>query len=241
MERELEKFLVYMQEIKKMSENTIVSYKRDLNKLVQFMTKKGIENPVDVTITHLESYVLYLEQQNFAAASVSRMIASVKAFFRYLLKSGQIVTDYSEVLKAPKVEKKKKEQLSMDELFRLLEQPSKETDKGIRDRAMMELLYATGIRVSDLINLHLSDVNLKLGCVTCRQRTISFGRETQVALARYISGTRDSFVRGTQSELLFLNCSGGLMSRQGFWKLMKSYAKEAGIQTDITSNMIRKT
>lgn len=240
MEREIEQFLVYMQEIKKMSENTRVSYKRDLNKLVQFLNRRGITECSGITITHLESFILELEQQGFATASVSRMVASVKAFFRFLLKNGCIREDCSELLRAPKVEKKEKAQLASDELFLLLEQPSDSTDKGIRDRAMMELLYATGIRVSDLIHLQLSDVNLKLGCVTCRQQTISFGRETQMILARYISNVRDHFVKSAPSDLLFLNCSGGEMSRQGFWKLMKGYAKDAGIQVDVTSNMIRK-
>lgn len=240
MERELENFLVYMQETKKMSENTRISYKRDLNKLLEYLSAKGIEKLQDVTITQLESYMLYLEQTGFAAATISRMTASVKAFFKFLLKCGTIDTDCSELLRAPKVEKKQKEQLTSDELFRLLDQPSETTDKGIRDRAMMELLYATGIRVSDLISLELSDVNLKLGCVTCREQVYSFGRETQVALARYISNARGSFIKQSESELLFLNCSGSLMSRQGFWKLMKGYARAAGIQADITSNMIRK-
>lgn len=240
MEREIDKFLVYMQETKKMSENTRVSYKRDLNKLVLYLEERGIIQPADITITHLETFILDLEQKGFAAASVSRMVASVKAFFRYLVKTGQVHEDCSELLKSPKVEKREKTQLSADELFLLLEQPSEKTEKGIRDRAMMELLYATGIRVSDLINLQLSDINLKLGCVTCRQQTISFGRETQMALAKYISHARETFLKKAESDLLFLNCSGGLMSRQGFWKLLKGYAKAAGIQTDITSNMIRK-
>lgn len=240
MKRAIEQFLVYMQETKKMSENTRVSYKRDLNKLVKYLAARGIYEPAGVTITHLESFILELEQKGSAVASVSRMVASIKAFFRYLVKSGCVNEDCAEMLKSPKVEKKEKTQLSADEVFRLLEQPSEETDKGIRDRAMMELLYATGIRVSDLINLQMSDINLKLGCVTCRKQTISFGRETQMALAKYISNARESFVKKSESELLFLNCSGGLMSRQGFWKLLKGYAKAAGIQTEITSNMIRK-
>lgn len=240
MKQELEQFLVYLQETKKMSDNTRISYKRDLDKLIQYLADKGITEPKEVTATQLELYILYLEQQNFAPASISRMVASIKAFSKYLLKKGMVKEDCAELLKAPKVVKKKKEQLSTDDLFRLLEQPSKETNKGIRDRAMMELLYATGIRVSDLISLEIDDVNLKLGCVNCRNKVLSFGRETQVALAKYLSGSRESFVKGEDSRLLFLNCSGGLMSRQGFWKLMKSYAKEAGIQTDITSNMIRK-
>lgn len=237
---DIDLFLDYMQETKKLSENTRVSYQRDLNKLNRYLEEKGIQKPADITVTQLESYVLYLEQQGFAAASISRMLASMKAYFRYLLRSGVISVDCAEHIKAPKVEKKEKEQLSAEEVFLLLDQPSKDTDKGIRDRAMMELLYAAGIRVSDLISLKVEDLNLKLGCVTCRQKTISFGRETQVALAKYISGVREHFIKDFDSGLLFLNCSGGSMSRQGFWKLMKSYAKAAGIEKEITSNMIRK-
>lgn len=240
MKFEVESFLDYMQETKMLSENTRVSYRRDLNKLGRYLETKGVQRPADITVTLLESYVLYLEQEGFAASSVSRMLASMKAYFRYLLQNGTISYDCAQQIKAPKVEKKEKEQLSAEEVFRLLDQPSKETDKGIRDRAMMELLYATGIRVSDLISLKMDDLNLKLGCVTCRQKTISFGRETQVALARYISGVREHFIKEWDTGLLFLNCSGGGMSRQGFWKLMKAYAKAAGIEKEITSNMIRK-
>lgn len=240
MEQSMERFLVYIQETKKMSENTRVSYKRDLNKLVGYLSDRGIGQISEVTVTHLESYVLYLEQQGFAAASVSRMIASMKAFFKYLLKQGEISTDCAEQIKAPKVEHRERAQASDNDVMALLEQPSKSTDKGMRDRAMMELLYATGIRVSDLITLQVSDVNLKLGCVTCRNRTVSFGRETQKALAKYMSDARDGLLKKTESQLLFPNCSGGSMSRQGFWKLMKTYAKSAGIEADITSNMIRR-
>ena len=240
MEYVMEEFLVDLQETKHISENTRVSYKRDLCKLIKYFQEHGLHEPAEVTITDLESYVLYLEQNGFAAASVSRMVASMKAFFKYMAKKKLIAEDISDSLRSPKVEKKKKAQLSVEEVFKLLEQPAKDTDKGIRDRAMMELLYATGIRVSDLISLQLSDINLKLGCVNCRDKMISFGRETQVALAKYISEARAAFIKKSDSPLLFLNCSGTPMSRQGFWKLLKGYAKEAGIQADITTNMIRK-
>lgn len=240
MERDIEQFLVYLQDTKKMSENTRVSYRRDLNKLKQYLSERAVYTPQEITITHLESYVLYLEQKGFAPASISRMVASVKAFFRYLVRQGSLLKDYAQDLKAPKVEKKEKKEATSEELLLLLQQPSDQTSKGIRDRAMMELLYATGINVSDLIALRMSDVNLKIGCVTCRNKTLSFGRETQMAIARYLSHARDSFVKNGESELLFVNCSGGMMSRQGFWKLLKLYAKAAGIQKDITSYMIRK-
>lgn len=239
MEHDIEQFLVYLQETKKMSENTKVSYHRDLNKLMQYLSEKNIYASQNITVTHLESYVLYLEQKGFAPASISRMVASVKAFFRYLVRQGIVLKDYAQDLRAPKVEKKEKTHATSEELLLLLQQPSEQTSKGIRDRAMMELLYATGINVSDLIALKLADVNMKLGCVTCRNKTHSFGRETQMALARYLSNARNGFMK-EESDLLFVNCSGGMMSRQGFWKLLKSYARAAGIQTDITSYMIRK-
>lgn len=240
MEHSMEQFLVYIQETKKQSENTTVSYRRDLRKLADYLSAKGIEKVADVTVTHLESYMLYLEQQGFAPASVSRMIASMKAYFKYLVKQGEITTDCAEKIKAPKVEHKEQELITRNEVFALLEQPPLDTEKGIRDRAMMELLYATGIRVSDVIALHVSDVNLKLGYVTCRNQTVSFGRETQKILAKYMTDAREGLLKKENTDLLFPNCSGGSMSRQGFWKLMKTYAKAAGIQKDITSNMIRK-
>lgn len=240
MERDIESFLVYLQETKKMSENTMVSYHRDLNKLMQFLSDRTVYASQDITITHLESYVLYLEQKGFASASISRMVASVKAFFRYLVRQGIVTEDCAQDLRAPKVEKKEKTSATSEELFLLLEQPSDQTSKGIRDRAMMELLYATGINVSDLIALKMADINMKLGCVTCRNKTHSFGRETQMALAKYLSNARMGFMKEADCDLLFVNCSGGRMSRQGFWKLLKGYAREAGIQTDITSYMIRK-
>lgn len=243
MEREVEKFLVYLEETKKKSENTRASYKGDLNKLIRHLSEKNIVSFEQITITHLESFILYMEQQGFAAATISRMIASIKAFYRYLVKQGIVLEDCAETLKGPKVEKKtetKTEEISSNDVFILLEQPANNTDKGIRDRAMLELLYATGIRVSDLINLRMSDINQKLGCVTCRQKTFDYGRETQKVLAKYISKARKSILKQNKSEMLFVNCSGTGMSRQGFWKMMKAYAKEAGISTEITTSMIRK-
>ena len=151
--------------------------------------------------------------------------------------------DLSEQLKAPKIEKKVPEIMSPEEVIRLLEQPCGDTAKEIRDKAMLELLYATGIRVTELITLKNSDVNMQMGVILCRDRSkeriIPFGAAARNALIRYLDGTRDAMLENKASEVLFVNCSGQPMSRQGFWKLIKYYAKKAGIKADITPHTLR--
>ena len=160
-----------------------------------------------------------------------------------MCKEGLVAEDVAETLHAPKIEKKMPEILSTDEVVRLLEQPSGDTAKEIRDKAMLELLYATGIRVTELITLKLSDVNLQMGYIVCRdngkERVIPFGNEAKSALIRYLEGTRSAMIKDAESEYLFANCSGQPMSRQGFWKLIKYYAKKAGIVADITPHTLR--
>ena len=191
----------------------------------------------------MEGYVKYLEDSKFAAATVSRNIASIKAFYHYMVHENIIAEDISEELKAPKIEKKIPEIMSPDEVVRLLEQPSGNTHKEIRDKAMLELLYATGIRVTELITLRISDVNMPMGFILCRdrnkERVIPFGTEAKSALARYLNGTRDEMLENKTSDVLFANCSGQPMSRQGFWKLIKYYAKKADIKADITPHTLR--
>ena len=191
----------------------------------------------------MNSYVLYLEKNKFATATISRNIASIKAFFHFLCEEGICKDDVSIGLKAPKIKKKIPEILSMDEVVRLLEQPSGDTAKEIRDRAMLELLYATGIRVTELITLKVSDVNLQIGYILCRdahkERVIPFGNAAKTALTQYMDTARGSMVGDESSNILFVNCSGNPMSRQGFWKLIKYYAKKAGITSDITPHTLR--
>ncbi|MGN0347879.1 MAG: site-specific tyrosine recombinase XerD [Lachnospiraceae bacterium] len=243
MEKELQDFIMYLHNIKKTSTNTELSYKRDLTKFVKYMEMQGIKEVKDMTATSLQSYILYLEKNNFATATVSRNIASIKAFCHYLFKNGLIAEDVSETLKAPKIEKKMPEILTTEEVNKLLEQPKGNTPKDVRDRAMLELLYATGIRVSELINLKLSDVNLQVGYIVCRdshkERVVPFGTPAKRALTEYIRNTRNILLRDKTSDVLFTNCSGQPMSRQGFWKLIKHYAKKAGITADITPHTLR--
>ncbi len=243
MEKEIKAFIAYLHNVKNTSTNTEMSYKRDLEKVQHFMAERGIHETAEVSKHDLEGYVKYLEDSKFAAATVSRNIASIKAFYHYMVHENIIAEDISEELKAPKIEKKIPEIMSPDEVVRLLEQPSGNTHKEIRDKAMLELLYATGIRVTELITLRISDVNMPMGFILCRdrnkERVIPFGTEAKSALARYLNGTRDEMLENKTSDVLFANCSGQPMSRQGFWKLIKYYAKKADIKADITPHTLR--
>lgn len=243
MELEIQQFILYLDNVKKTSKNTRLSYERDLHKLESFLKQQAIENIQAVTVTNLNSYILYLEREKFAPSTISRNIAAIKSFYHYLVKEGKVACDISEELKAPKVEKKAPEILSLEEVVKLLEQPALHTNKGIRDKAMLELLYATGIRVSELIALKAEDVNLYMGYIVCRdinkERIVPYGKKAGEALEKYLKRAREEMLGENSSDVLFLNCSGGQMSRQGFWKLLKSYAKKAGIQAEITPHTLR--
>ncbi len=290
MKEEIRRFAEYLEAEKHASENTRVSYQRDLMQMAAFLEGMGIRELSRVTRTALNSYVLMLEKEGKAASTVSRNLASMKAFFGYEFKRGRIRKDPSESIHAPRIEKKAPVILTVEEVDRLLAQPSGDSAKEIRDKAMLELLYATGIRVSELIHLELSDVNMAVGFITCRdeykeravpfgrvakeellyatgirvselihlelsdvnmavgfitcrdeykERAVPFGRVAKEALSRYLETARPALVKGGDVPWLFINCSGGLMSRQGFWKIVKYYGEKAGIQEDITPHTLR--
>lgn len=243
MEKTLDGFITYLHNVKKKSENTVLSYNRDLTKFIKYLRTNKITSLDKVEEKDLEKYIKELNDNGFKSATVSRNIASLKAFFHYLNNEGVLSNDPTKSLKSPKIEKKIPEILTTDEVFALLEQPSGDSPKEIRDKAMLELLYATGIRVSELINLETSDVNLKTSSILCRDgsksRTIPYGKKAKDALTRYLEGSREAIVDNKESTILFANCSGQKMSRQGFWKLIKHYAKKAGIESDITPHTLR--
>ena len=243
MEREIREFIAFLHNTKRTSYNTEVSYQRDLKKVSAFLKERGIEDFSGATSNDLKEYMRYMENENFASSTISRSIASLRALYHFLIKEGRIEKDPSEELHAPKVEKKAPEILSIQEVALLLEKPDKSTPKGLRDAAMLELLYATGMRVSELIHLEMDNVNLRLSYVTChegsRERVIPIGHVSRDILEQYLKESRPVFVRNTEEKKLFTNCSGTPISRQGFWKLLKSYAEEAGIRRDITPHTLR--
>lgn len=236
-------YIAYLHNVKHTSQNTETSYKRDLLKVCHFLEEKGICDVAQVTAEHLNDYIALLKKQSLAAATISRNIASIKAFFQFLSAKGNITKDVSAFLKAPKIEKKIPEILTMDEVVALLDQANGDSAKEIRDKAMLELLYATGIRVTELISLKVSDVNLQMSFILCKdahkERIIPFGSQARMALTRYLDHTRAQMLEDQDSDVLFVNCSGKPMSRQGFWKLIKFYAQKAGITADITPHTLR--
>lgn len=243
MERDIREFISYLHNRKGTSLNTEVSYQRDLKKLAAFLNERGIHSVSEIRETDLAAYLQYMENGNFASSSISRSVASIRAFIQYLYKEGRIQEDVSENLRPPKVEKKIPEILSVEEVDNLLKQPNKNTSKGMRDIAMLELLYATGMRVSELIHLEVSDLNLQFGYVTChdndKERVIPIGNISRKALTRYMEQARETFVKEREETALFTNCNGRAMSRQGFWKMLKGYAEDAGIRRDITPHTLR--
>ena len=241
MEQYIDRYVEYFRNVKKSSENTIASYKRDLLKFVGYFQSKDLERLEDITETYITSYVLDMEKNGMSMATVSRNIASIKSFYAFLLRERIVDNDPAENIKPPKIVKKVPEILTINEVNKLLSQPTNKTPKEIRDKAMLELLYATGIRVTELVTLKLTDVNMKLGFIECHDgdkvRTVPVAEVAQRALSRYITEVRDDM--GGGSDYLFFNCKGAPMSRQGFWKIIKYYAAKAGIDKDITPHMIR--
>ncbi|MCI6140363.1 MAG: site-specific tyrosine recombinase XerD [Clostridiaceae bacterium] len=243
MTSEIKNFVNYLRDVKKTSRNTEVSYQRDLTQLAAFLEEKGITEVGKITRTSLNSYILFLEKEGKATTTISRELASIKAFFHFLFREGRIRRDPAEFLKAPKIEKKAPVILTVNEVNALLEQPMNGSPKEIRDKAMLELLYATGIRVSELIGLSMNDLNLQVGYITCRdgqkERMVPFGRNAKQAMVRYLDQGREALLKGKESEWLFTNCNGRAMSRQGFWKIIKCYGAKAGIEADITPHTLR--
>lgn len=243
MRGEVDRFEQYLREVKQASENTVQSYRRDLMQMITYLEEKGIREAAKVTKTSLHGYILHMEEQGKAATTISRMMAAIKAFFNYECMQACIRRNPAESLHAPKVEKKAPVILSVDQVSALLAQPSGQTPKEIRDKAMLALLYATGIRVSELIGIQMEDINMNIGFLVCRdgerERTIPFGRSAKAALEEYLEHARNELLRGKGSDYFFVNCTGGAMSRQGFWKIIKYYGEKAGIEEDITPHTLR--
>ena len=242
-QKSINAFVLYLHDVKKTSRNTEMSYKRDLDKMYKFLEEKGIKKLSQLSEEALGSYVLFLHESNFANSTISRHIAAIKGWNLFMFKEGMIDKDFGQNLKAPKIEKKIPEIMQMDEVVKLLEEPKGKNPKELRDKAMLELLYATGIRVTELITLTTSQLNMQMNYIVCndgyKDRIIPFGMKAREALLNYLEYSRSVMINNPKSDILFVNCSGQSMSRQGFWKLIKYYATKAGIATEITPHTLR--
>lgn len=243
MEGYIEEFAEYLAKTRGSSENTMASYKRDLYSFVRFLRNNGITDITKVNKTNIMAYIYDLERQNRAAATVSRNAASIRSFFSYLLRIRAIDSNPAEGIETPKVKKKMPEVLSLKEVEMLLEQPDLSDTKGIRDKAMLEVLYATGMRVTELVSLTVWDINMEMEYLSCRSggktRIIPLGSKAIEALTLYLNKAREAMIKPGGGEILFVNCFGSPMTRQGFWKIIKVYAAKAGIKADITPHMLR--
>ena len=243
MEQRIADFTAYLRNEKKSPENTVLSYSRDLKGFCRFMQEAGVSDAAKVNRTNVMAYVYELQKQKKAGATVSRNIASIRSFYQFLQRKGMVTENPAADIELPKVEKKAPEILSLEKVELLLEQPRGEEDKEVRDKAMLELLYATGIRVSELIGLDLENVNLSAGFIRCsgrgKERMIPLYPAAVRALQDYIEHVRPQMLEHPQERALFVNMSGERMSRQGFWKIIKHYQEKAGIQTEITPHTLR--
>ena len=242
MERQLKNFLEFLKNEKKLSDNTLESYKRDLKQFKSFVEKYSLHyhriNEQDIV-----DYLEELKSDGKKASSISRSLAAIRSFYQYLLRKKKIKVDPTIGVQAPKIEKKAPNVLTSEEVELLLEQPKDIDLKGIRDKAMLEFAYATGMRVTEIISLDIDDVNFREGYVVCRDankgRVIPLGTLSLKALKEYTEHAREVLIKTEEERALFVNLNGSRLTRQGFWKIIKYYKDQAHIEKDITPHVLR--
>ena len=225
------------------SDNTITSYVRDVTQFCRYLEEVEETELLQCAQEHIERYIAYMTGRGKSAASVARSVASLKSFYSYLLSQGVVRSNPAKHTAAVRTERKLPQILSGKEVDLFLEQPQCVDPKGYRDHAMLELLYATGIRVSELIGLNVEDVNLPAGLIRCvsrgKERIIPLYAAAVKALTDYVRDIRPQLVLTPREPALFVNMSGERMSRQGFWKIVKYYQEKAQIDKDITPHTLR--
>ena len=234
----------YLIKVKQASNNTVSSYMRDIRQFSDWLQRNENTSCLNATQLHIGKYLAYLQDQGKSGATASRTLASLKNFYAYLISAGFLENSpVSADIHVDRGEKKLPQILTGREVELLLAQPSSSDAKGIRDKAMLEVMYATGIRVTELIDLDLEDVNLELGIIKCirtkKSRAIPLYPAALRALSTYIKDVRMSLLADPQECALFVNIGGSRMSRQGFWKLLKLYQAKAGIEKEITPHTLR--
>ncbi|MFT9495578.1 site-specific tyrosine recombinase XerD [Anaerosolibacter sp.] len=237
-------FIDYLANVKELSRNTLDSYKRDISQYISFLDERNIDDIRYTNKTTIITYLLYMQKNGKATSTISRNLASIRSFYQFLVNEKYIDRDPTINLESPKSEKKLPSVLTLNEVELLLTQPNEGNEKGIRDKAMLELLYATGIRVSELVSLNYCDLNLDMGYIKCKnsgtkERIIPIGSMARKAVERFIKECRFSLVRDESEQALFVNYHGTRLTRQGFWKIIKMYTQKAKIGKKITPHTLR--
>ncbi len=239
----LDLFKTYLNNTKKCSKNTLDAYLRDVNKFILYCSQNGAKSIEKVNQDYIIKYIEYLTFLGKSDATKTRIVASLHSYFNFLLAQGVIDNDPTKDIKGPKTTRKIPDVLDSKEIMQLLSQPDGNDYKSMRDKAMLELLYATGIKVSELIELTISDVNLQIGIIhmhnSKHERIVPLYPAANKHLTEYCMVARPALIQNSNEEHLFTNMNGQAMSRQGFWKIIKFYADKAGIKKDITPHTLR--
>jgi integrase/recombinase XerD len=240
----VDSFLSYQAAVKGLSKNTVESYGRDVLKFINYLDKRNISAIEGVRYNDILQYLTTLQEDGINIRSVARNLASLKQFFKFLLLEKKIVEDPSLKIKTPKLKRSIPGFLSLQEVERILSSPDPASYEGIRDRAMLETLYACGIRASELVNLELNSVNFELGYLIVygkgsKERLVPTGEKARTALKDYLTLSRPNILKTRSSPYLFVTRRGEEMTRQGFWKILKNYAIKCGINRKISPHTIR--
>ena len=242
MQKQIKNFLDFIENDKKVSQNTLQSYRRDIMQYSAYIEDNKI-NYLKIDENGIRDYLKYMNDIGKKSSTISRSLASIRSFYQYLLRVKKIKKDPTEGIQSPKIEKRVPSVLTSQEVELLLEQPKNVDLKGIRDKAMLEFAYATGMKVTEIISLDLEDVNLEEGYVVCkgreRTRNIPLGSLSIKALKDYIENSRNILIKDENVKALFVNTNGQRLTRQGFWKIVKYYKEQAHISKDITPHILR--
>ncbi|MBE3552914.1 MAG: site-specific tyrosine recombinase XerD [Kyrpidia tusciae] len=240
----IERFIRYLAIEKGLAPSTLGSYRSDLEDFSDFLQRTGCGDWPETGRRHIVAYLAHLQKLGRAPATVSRHMASLRSFYQFLSREGLIEVDPTGQLDSPKADKRLPRVLNVEEVERLLAAPEGLTPMALRDRAMLEMLYATGVRVSELVSLNVTDVNLNMGYVKCygkgsKERIVPLGSAALEAVHAYLTRGRAGLLKNGDPGALFVNHQGKRLTRQGFWKILKKYARTAGIQKAITPHTLR--
>ncbi|MGO0060922.1 site-specific tyrosine recombinase XerD [Brevibacillus fluminis] len=244
MEILIDHFMHFLSVEKGLAANTLESYQRDLFAYTDFLKSEGVTDIAASNRSHIISYLVILQKKGRATATLSRNLASIRAFYQFLVRDRHLEHDPSVHLETPKIEKRLPKVLSLEEVEKLLEGPDLSQPSGVRDKAMLELMYATGIRVSELVQLNMGDINLEMGFLKCmgkgsKERMIPLGKVAISVIRQYFETARSRLLKVGGESALFVNHLGKRMTRQGFWKIIKKYALQSGITAEITPHTLR--
>ena len=242
MEEQLNLFFGFLENEKKVSLNTLQSYKRDLKQFENYLGTSE-EEYNELTNDGIKDYIKYMQEQGKKTSTISRGLAAIRSFYQYEAKNKQVEKDPTEGIQSPKIEKRVPSVLTSSEVALLLEQPKNVDLKGTRDKAMLEFAYATGMRVTEIISLNVEDINLETGYATCKngkkERTVPIGEMSLKALKDYMLNARQTMIKDDNEQALFVNVNGQRLTRQGFWKIIKYYKEQAHIDKDRTPHVLR--